>query len=180
MPLGAEPVNPGSQRLVLEPLGVAVVRAGVPGQAGLPPTVTLGGPAGQSEQLLLRFPEAWLGLDVVAAFLLLLPAPDAEPTAEDVGLDVALSSGTWTSGTVSEPPSSRAPSSAGVGRTRPPAAVRVDVTAFFRELSKHPGNDRGLVVRATGASRRGAVYSTGADGFAPRLDLYFRPHASTR
>jgi hypothetical protein len=174
LPLGAEPVDPGSRRLVLEPVQVAVVRAHHSPQPGVPPTVSLGGPSGQSEQLLVRFPEAQAGLDVSAAFLLLEPAVGAEPSAGDVVLDVALASGSWSSGTADEAPSTRSPSSSGVGRTRPPSALRIDVTAQVRELVKQPGQNRGFVIRASGTSARGAVYSTGADGFAPRLDVYFR------
>jgi hypothetical protein len=179
MPLGAEPVDPGSERLVLEPLQVAVVRVHGRPQPGLPPTVSLGGP-GEGEQLLVRFPEAWAGMQVNAAFLLLEPAVGAEPSAADVALDVALASSSWSSGTADEAPSTRSPRSSGVGRTRPPAPLRIDVTAQLRELAREPGQNRGFLIRARGASPRSVVYSTGADGFAPRLDVYFRPGSVAR
>jgi hypothetical protein len=180
VPVGAEPVGPGSQRLVLEPLQIAVVREHDHPQPALPPSVSLGGPSARAEQLLLRFPQAWHELNVTAAFLLLEPASGAEPSAGDVMLDVSLAAGAWSSGTAGEAPSIRSPSSAGVGRTRPPAGVVIDVTALLQELAQNPDRDRGFVVRASGTSERGAVYSTGAGGIAPRLDVYFRPHAGAR
>jgi hypothetical protein len=180
VPLGADPVDPGSRRLVLEPLQVAVVRRQRAAAGGLPASVTFGGPTDQSEQLLLRFPEAWAGTDVSAAFLLLRPAPSAAPSASDVPLDVALAASSWSSGSTAEAPSIRSPHSAGVGRTRPPATLRIDVTALLRELASQPGQGHGFVVRAREESTRGAVYSTGADGLAPRLDVYFRPRSTAR
>ena len=47
----------------------------------------------------------------------------------------------------------------------------------LRELAR--GSDHGLVVRATAATTRGAVYSTGLDGLLPRLDVYYRPQKTT-
>jgi hypothetical protein len=177
IPLGAEPVDPHTLRLVLDPVAIAVVRTeGGRQQRALPPTVTLGGPRGQSEELLVRYAHPWNELDIDSAFLLLEPALDAEPTAADVQVGVSLVAGRWTSGMLTNAPASRGPSSAGVGRTRPPALLRLDVTAQLRELAKHPHNDRGLLVHATPSSARGAIYSTGIDGVAPRLDVYFRPH----
>lgn len=180
LPVGAEPVDPSSRRLVLEPVQLAVVRTHENPQPGVPPTVSLGGPSEQSEQLLVRFAQSWLSSDVDAAFLSLQAAAAAEPSADDVRIEVALASGSWSSGTVGDAPSTRSPSSSGVGRTRPPAALRVDVTAQLRELAEQPERDRGFVVRASGESVRSAVYSTGTDGFGPRLDVYFRPRSLAR
>jgi hypothetical protein len=174
VPLGAEPVDPQSQRLVLEPVAIAVVRREGGRQSALPPTVTLGGPQQQSEVLLLRFAHSWAPLDIDSAFLLLEPALDAEPTADDVEISVALVAGGWTSGILTDAPSSRGPTSSGLGRTRPPAVLRVDVTALVRELAKQPRGERGFLVRAAQPSSRGAIYSTGIDGVSPRLDVYFQ------
>jgi hypothetical protein len=172
-PIGAEPVARDSQRRVLEPVDIAVVH-GDGSRGGLPPTVTLGGAPGQSEQLLVRFAAGgWSGGAVSAAFLLLEPVPGAEPTAEDVPVEVAVLAGEWTSSSAGGAPSSHGPVSAGIARTRPPALLRIDVTAQLRELAG--GSDHGLVVRAAGESTRGAVYSTGLDGLLPRLDVYYQP-----
>ena len=172
-PIGAEPVAPDSQRRVLEPADIAVVR-GDGSRGGLPPTVTFGGALGQSEQLLLRFAaSAWGGGSVSAAFLLLEPVPGAEPSAEDVPVEVAVLGGDWASSSAGGAPSSRGPVSAGIARTRPPGLLRIDVTTILQELAH--GSDHGLVVRAAAASTRGAVYSTGLDGRLPRLDVYYRP-----
>jgi hypothetical protein len=175
LPLGAEPVDPRSQRLVLDATAVAVVRTKAGRQSALPPTVRLGGPTSQSEGLLVHFPAHWHELDIASAFLLLEPALDAEPTASDVEVGVALAAAAWSSGILASVPASRGPTSAGLARTRPPSLLRIDVTLQLRELAKAPGSDRGLLIFATQPSPRGAIYSTGIDGVAPRLDVYFLP-----
>jgi hypothetical protein len=165
---------------VLDPVAVAVIRREARRQGALPPTVTLGGPAGQSEMLLVRFPHPGGELDIDAAFLLLEPAFDAEPSGDDVPIEVVLVGGGWSSGILGDTPSSHGSVSAGLGRTRPPAILRIDVTTQLRELAKQPGSEQGWLVRATRASARGAIYSTGIDGVAPRLDIYFTPRRATR
>jgi hypothetical protein len=162
---------------VLEPTRIAVVRSESARREGLPARVTLGGPPARSEQLLVRFPHSWQGMDVDTAFLLLEPDADAEPTAEDVEIEVALAASDWAPGSASSAPATRSPVSAGIARTRPPSLLRVDVTAQLRELTRQPRKDRGLVIRAAAPSSRGAVYQTGADGIAPRLDVYLRPRS---
>jgi hypothetical protein len=175
VPLGAEPVDPRSQRLVLDATAIAVVRTEAGRQSALPPTVTLGGSRRQSEELLVLFPHRWHELDIASAFLLLEPALDAEPTASDVEVGVALAAAHWSSGILASAPARRGPTSTGLGRTRPPALLRIDVTLQLRELAKEPKNDSGLLIFATMPSPRGAIYSTGIDGVAPRLDVYFIP-----
>jgi hypothetical protein len=179
VPLGAEPVAPRTLRRVLDPVAVAVVRREARRQRALPPTVTLGGAAGQSEALLVRFPHPGSELEIDAAFLLLEPALDAEPSGDDVPIEVTRVSGGWSSGILGNAPSSHGPVSAGLGRTRPPTILRVDVTAQLRELAKQPHNEQGWLVRAPQPSLRGAIYSTGIDGVAPRLDIYFIPRRAT-
>lgn len=173
---GAEPVPLGSARLVVEPTLSAVVRPGGM-QASLPSTVTFGGPPATNQQLLLKFP-GWGGLEVQAAFLLLQPAVDAEPSGSDVKVSVSLAAGPWPAGVIDEPPSSGPPSSMGIARTRPPAPLRIDVTAQLLALENQP--DHGLIIRAEGDVARGATYLTGADGAPPRLDVYGRPSPSGR
>jgi hypothetical protein len=174
-------VDASSRRVVLTPRAIAVVRAAADTRGAIPPSVTLGGPTAQSEQLLLAFPPAALGPgEVDAAFLLLEALQDADPSAADVPIEVTLAASDWASGITDAAPSSRGPRGAGVGRTRPPAPLRIDVTAHVQELAEQPENDRGFLVRATHPTPRGAVYSTGADGSLPRLDVYVRPRASSR
>lgn len=158
-------------RRVVEAGSVAVVRSNRTG-AGLPPTVTFGGPEATGEELLVRFPRSWTELDVRAAFLLLEPARDADPSGTDVELQVALAAGPWGSGAIRRAPSDQAPASAGLGRTRPPALLRIDVTAMLQALAERPESDHGLVVRAVAPSARGATYLTGGAGGVPRLDVY--------
>jgi hypothetical protein len=166
-------VTAGSTRLVLEPLAAAVVLAhGTTGD--LPASVTFGGPRSQSGQLLLRFPTTWAALKLDAAFLLLSPAPDADPTGPDVEVDVSLAAAEWSSGTLSSAPRETGPRSRGLARTRPPALLRIDVSAQLRALGEAGARDRGFVIAAvTELDReRGATFLTGADGTAPRLEVY--------
>ena len=172
--LGADPVPPAARRLVLEPADIAVVTSSPVRSGGLPPSVTFGGPAEAAGQLLVRFGGGWSARDVVAAFLLLEPVSSAEPSAEDVRLEVAMASSAWSSGAAAGSVGRRGPAGGAIARTRPPDPLRVDVTAQLHELGARTGDDHGFVVRAVTASTRGAVYSTGAAGLPPRLDLYLR------
>jgi len=184
VPLGSDPVAAGSLRLVLEAEQVAVVRGAdhAPG-TGLPPTVTFGGPPATNQELLLRFPRGWASLEIDSAFLLLEPAPGADPSAADVPVRVALAAAAWTPGSAAHAPGERGPHSSGLARTRPPGVLRVDVTAQLQALQTQGGrrgrseqgrSDYGLVVRAESSSERGATYQTGAGGALPRLDVYGR------
>ena len=197
--LGSDPVAAGSLRLVLDAEQVAVVHAERHATGtGLPSTVTFGGPPATSQELLLRFPRGWATLEIDSAFLLLEPAPDADPTGADVPVRVALAAAAWTPGSAPRAPGERGPHSSGLARTRPPSVLRVDVTAQLQALqaqagrrgrsgqgrseqcrseqggSEQGGSDYGLVVRAEGGTERGATYQTGAEGVLPRLDVYGR------
>lgn len=169
VPRGAEPVPRGSARLVLEPTLGAVVGQRASERRALPPTVTFGGLPALNQHLLLRFPGTWKALDVQAAFLLLQPAPEAEPTRSDVPVTVSLAAGAWSPG-ASRVPGSDPPESRGLARTRPPTLLRIDVTAQLRALKNRP--DHGLLIRGDAGRGEGATYLTGADGAAPRLEVY--------
>jgi hypothetical protein len=171
VPIGSDPVPERVARRVVEAGSVAVVRPDRTGE-GLPSTVTFGGPEASREELLVRFPRSWTELDVRAAFLLLAPAADAEPSGTDVPLEIALAAGPWAPGTLRHAPSGQSPTSAGLGRTRPPALLRVDVTAQLKALAGRPESDHGLLVRASAPSERPATYLTGGAGGVPRLDVY--------
>ncbi|MEO8178317.1 MAG: hypothetical protein ABI895_05730 [Deltaproteobacteria bacterium] len=181
MALGADPVAAGTTRLVVPAAQVAVVRARGAG-AGLPPTVTLGGPEPTAELLLVRFPRSWATFEIGraeidTAFLLLAPAASADPTGADVQLQVALAAAPWAPGTLDQAPPARSPKSAGLARTRPPSLLRIDVTAQLKALQGSGASDHGLLLRGEAAAdARGATYLTGADGELPRLDVYFRRH----
>ena len=165
---------PGTGRLVLEPADIAVVPARAEHGGGLPPSVTFGGGPGASDELLVRFGGQFRARNVVAAFLVLEPARGAEPSLTDVRLEVALAARGWSSRDGRDT-SRRGPVGVALARTRPAAPLRVDVTAQLHELGDARGDDHGFVLRAAGASPRAAVYSTGAEGAPPRLDLYLRP-----
>jgi hypothetical protein len=176
--LGTEPVPASTGRLVLEPADIAVTPAHSMRSGGLPPSVSFGGGSGASDELLVRFGGGFDARDVVAAFLVLEPARGAEPSASDVRLEVALAARGWSprdDGAASR----RGPVGVAIARTRPAAPLRVDVTAQLHDLGDASGDEFGFVLRAAGPSPRSAVYSTGADGSPPRLDLYLRS-SSTR
>jgi hypothetical protein len=170
--LGAEPVPAGSDRTVVEASRVLVVTPDAGG--ALPPTVTLGGAASRDRALVMAFPQLWAAREVDAAFLLLEPAPEADPTQGDVVVRVALAAAKWGAGTAPRGPSERAPSSTGLGRSRPPSLLRIDVTAQLRDLRDHPEADHGFVLSAENVVGHGATYLTGARGGTPRLDVYSR------
>jgi hypothetical protein len=177
--VGDEPVAAGSTRLLLEPLSVAVVREA--GAAGpLPSSVSFGATTGRSEQLLVRFPDARSQLDVDAAFLLLQPMADADPTGSDIEVEVTRAAAPWASGTLQQAPPHAGPSSIGLARTRPPSVLRIDVTALIRASTPRGSSDHGLLVRALSSGVRAAAYSTGSDGDAPRLDVYGSVRAAAR
>ena len=158
---------------MVEASGVLVVGSAADGN--LPGTVTLGGMAARDQVLLLRFPALWASREIDAAFLLLEPAVDAEPTHGDVLIRVTLAAGDWTPGVTTKQPPDRPPSSVALARTRPPSVLRADVTAQLRVLHEHPESDHGLVLRADAPALSGETYLTGADGGIPRLDVYSRP-----
>jgi hypothetical protein len=129
---------------------------------------------------MVRFPSTWSALEVDAAFLLLHPAVNADPTGRDVQVTVALAGGTWSSGALHRAPPDRPPESPGLARTRPPTLLRIDVTAQLRALQKHVARDHGFVIRAQRETERGATYLTGADGAAPQLEVYGQPRTASR
>lgn len=167
VPLGAEPVPPGAERRVVDATAVAVLGGG----SGLPSVVSLGGPD-RGETLVVRFPGAWRDLQVEAAFLLLSPAPGAEPSAEDVPIEVSLASVQWEALAGDRAARSHSPSHHALARTGSGGLLRIDVTPQVRALGREPQGS--LLVRATSSTDRSAVYLTGANGGRPRLDMYGR------
>jgi hypothetical protein len=162
----------GSERTLVEASRVLVVTPAAGG--ALPPTVTFGGATSNDRALVLAFPRLWASRDVDVAFLLLEPAIDADPTVGDVVLRVALAAGPWVAGAAPRGPAERAPASIGLGRTRPPSLLRVDVTAQLQQLRDQPESDHGFVLSAENVVGHGATYLTGARGGTPRLDVYSR------
>lgn len=141
------------------------------GVRGLPSVVSLGGPD-RGETLVARFPGAWRDLEVDAAFLLLSPAPGAEPSAEDVPIEVSLASFEWEALEGDRAAHGQGPSHRGLARTGSGGILRLDVTPQVRALGREPHGS--LLVRATSSTDRSAVYLTGANGGRPRLDMYGR------
>lgn len=163
----------GTRRLVLEPADIAVDSPRSARDGGLPASVTFGGASDASDALLVRFARDFDARQVVAAFLVLEPAQGAEPSASDVRLEVALAARGWSS-RHGRAASRRGPVGVAIARTRPAAPLRVDVTAQLHELGGAGDDEVAFVLRTADPSPRGAVYSTGADGSPPRLDLYLR------
>jgi hypothetical protein len=133
--------------------------------------VTLGGPPQAAEQLLLGFPREWTALNVVSAFLILPPAPEAEPSSEQVEVRVSRLNGPWQSGCLSSSPPSTTPRSNALANT-PESVLRVDVTQQFRAMAQDSEGDYGLLIEGTFPVERGATYLTGADGPSPHLEVY--------
>ncbi len=180
-PLGADPVPANAARRSVEASGIAVVRSGssaeraaTPQLSSPPATVTFGGPPGRAEQLLLRFPDAWSGLNIESAFLLLSPAPGGAPSLEDVPVLVNVVADSWANGVLAESPSPERPSSRGWARAGLAMPLRVDVTEQVRAFAELPNSRASLLVRSSDTTEGGTTYMTGVEGHAPRLEVYGR------
>jgi hypothetical protein len=167
-PIGAEPVPKETTRIVLEPAAVA----GSNGAEAMAGQVDLGG---KYAALYLRFDSAWKRDGaVVRAFLLLEPAGEPDPGAEDREVHVWTVQGPWTPSRIAmgARPNLASPHARGLLRTSPSSLARIDVTKLMLALAEK-GDDHGLAV--IGELRRSAPVRTGSSGGAPRLELYVRP-----
>jgi hypothetical protein len=164
---GADPVAPGTERVVLLPVSFAVADGRANASA---PTITLGN---DRSMLLLGFDPAWKTEGRVrAAFLLLEPSPGTEPD-DDVRLAVWTLESPFTQEGIARGgrPNLTSPHAEGVARSAPRGPVRIDVTDVVRALASQ--NDDGIAVIADGTRGRGITLLTGAgNGPGPRLDLY--------
>ncbi|MEB2313571.1 MAG: DNRLRE domain-containing protein [Sorangiineae bacterium] len=170
---GGEPVDAATERVVSEPLAMAVVSA-AEHHATLPGAVTFGGATGPLA-LYLRFPALAPRARIAAAFLLLEPAPGGLRGTTDVPVEVWRVTGAWRPGALRwlAQPTLEGPSSPGLARAAPPQTLRIDVTALARASAARPESARGLVVRSRSALPPGASFATGtAGGRAPRLEVY--------
>lgn len=174
--LGADPVPAQSERRVVDANRVLVVTSDAEGP--LPPTVTLGAAPSRDQALVLAFPNLWASSEIDAAFLLLEPAAAADPGSADVVIRVTLASAAWAAGAAPAAPSERPPASTGLGRSRPPSLLRVDVTAQLRAARGSSDADLNLFVSAENRVAHGVTFLTGASGGTPRLDVYFRSQAA--
>jgi hypothetical protein len=202
VPRGADPVPPGTERLVLEPVAVAVAEPrGGPGIRGVrqgphgnrrmnraanAATATLGSGSAEASTLYLRFPNSWKRNGVVAAaFLVLSPSGGTEPGSEDVPILVSAIGDSWSMAGIGEGrlPFLTPPRAAGLARGSPRTLVRVDVTRVVRALSNTPWDD-GIAVTAASSVNAwspGVTLSTGGGaGETPRLELYLDGTSRTK
>lgn len=173
VPLGGEPVDARTDRIVLWPQSFAVVsgRAG-----GEPAIVTFGGAEGAT--LYLSFSPAWRRYaEIESAFLLLEPAPATLPSSGTVPVASYRVVEPWRADALSptSAPELGLPKSEGLARTGPPTTLRIDVTRLLRYLADHPRASHGVAVRGEATDGIGASFATGSGlGRAPRLELYVR------
>jgi hypothetical protein len=173
VPSGSAPIDRDTDRVVLEPSGVAV--GGSRGGAA-PPSATLGGKGAPSETLYLRFAPTWRSpAEIVGAFLVMASAPEAPPSKAETRLQVWAIGGPWSPERIAEGvrPSLELPRAEGVAIPSPPGLVRIDVTRLARALAARPG-DHGIAVLAPEARGPGLTVLTGTTGNPPRLELYLR------
>jgi hypothetical protein len=178
---GSAPVDPSTERVLLNPSGIAVAASSAPDAIGA--SVTFGNASSAPVALYLRFEQTWRAGPVDSAFLIL------EPSAGTVGgLDLEVEVGradrSWTGPgfSWSERPGISPPFSRAVARSSPRMPVRIDVTELLRFFADHPAQDFGLVLRARSAGGAGVTLSTGVGGGPPpRLDVYLvRPKTAQR
>jgi hypothetical protein len=179
VPLGSEPVAPGSRRLLFRPHAIAVVSARGPAQTDpLPNAVTFGGEKEGASALFLEFElRAHAIKSVDSAFLVLEPLPMSAPEPEQVEVDAWRIAEPWDRGSVTwlAQPSLAPPRARGVAQSSPLGVLRIDVSAIIRFWLRQPRQNRGLALKAPGGDGHGLSFATGAsDGNAPRLELYVR------
>lgn len=175
---GGDPVPADSQRLVLEPIEMAVVegRAREPGE--LPAAITFGSSASTTATLYLRFPHVWRDRPrVEAAFVILEPMAATFGSSDDVDVGAWRVGERWESAALAlaKQPALLPPRGRGIARSAPPSPLRIDVTALVRYLAKNPANDHGIALRASPGDSAGASFATGTSGGrSPRLEIYVR------
>ena len=179
-PIGADPVNAISLRVVLRPIEAAVV-AEAGDENTLASAVVFGSRSVGASALYLRFRPPPIGPgNLERAFLVLEPMPGAQPTTADVSLAVWRIAGSWTATDLTwmnQPPATH-PGTVAIARTGPPQMLRVDVTELVRHFRSHPRENRGVVLKADGGTAFGAAYCTGLGvGTPPALELYYRRQA---
>jgi hypothetical protein len=170
---GSAPVDAGTERLLLDPLELALAARDV--GDGLGPSVTLGNPSASPAALYVRFPNSFAEKPVEAAFLLLDQSSGVSGGA-DLELEIWRASGHWRGPAVawSEQPGFSPPFTRAIARSIPALPIRADVTALVRYVVDHPARDHGFVIRAVREAGPGVTLNTGLGGGAPpRLDVYF-------
>jgi hypothetical protein len=173
VPAGSEPIDPDTDRVVLEPAAFAV---GGATREAAPSTVTLGSERAPAQMLYLRFAPSWKdGREVAGAFLLMSPDAGAPVNRAEVRIDVWTVGGPWSPARVAEGtrPSVGLPRAEGLAIPSPPGLVRIDVTRLARALAPR-ATDYGLAILAPSGRGPGLTVLTGASGSPPRLEVYLR------
>ena len=175
---GGDPVSADSQRLVLEPIEMAVVEGRGRDPSELPAAITFGSSATTTATLYLKFPRAWRDKRrVEAAFVILEPMAATFGSNDDVSVAVWRVGERWQPAALAlaKQPALPPPRGRGIARSAPPSPLRIDVTEIVRYLAKNPANDHGIALRASPGESAGASFATGsAGGRSPRLEIYVR------
>jgi hypothetical protein len=178
VPLGSDPVQPSTRRIVAAPSAIAVVSSRGTGGETLPAAVTFGGAAEGAAALYLRFAPVWHGAGAIQnAFVLLEPLPGTQIAPDDVEVEAWRVAGAWDPLRLAwlAQPRLAPPRARGIARASPPAPLRIEVTEIVRYWQKHARSERGLAIKSAAGDAFGASFATGAGGgAAPRLELYAR------
>ena len=173
--LGADPVAPGSDRIVLAPTRWAVSGdAPNDGQE-----VRLGGPGDSSQTLYLDFELTQArGRSIDSAFLLLYPTEWSEPLGAPLLIRVERVATEWNARALARGGSPRAATGLAEGIASARQLVRVDVTELLRHQLIAPAGFQGLMIRGDGSGPQAFVASPGISGRAPQLELYLAAQAT--
>lgn len=174
VPLGADPVAPGSERVLLEPEQVSVLDEG---KTRSPGHFVLGGAVHGEAHVFISFPLAAVQTRSLAdAFLLLEPVADPV-SAGPIRLEVWRIASSWTGNTIGpmNQPRLAPPRAEGIAHAGARSTVRVDVTELVHFALNNPASAHGLAIVADAGEGTGASFSTGTTtGPAPRLEVYVR------
>jgi hypothetical protein len=171
---GGVPVSRKTERLRLLPTHTALVSEEHP-VAYLPPVAALGAETAGTTRWFLGFPPFPAASDdVESAFLVL--APSVGDGDHDIQVDVWTIHDAWTPSELRyrrHPPFGR-PHAAGIARSRPKVALRIDVTRLVQYQQRVDG-PHGFVITTDPAGGSGATFETGLTGGPPPiLDVYVR------
>ena len=176
-PAKQTPTRQSAQRVVLEPLSVAVVSS-EEREEGQPATVPFGKQSLGELVLLLQFPAPFSdSTQILSAYVVMEPAPGSVAGPAPVELRLARILQPWTPKDASWASLPRLSSveSTFLASTWGHRPLRLDVTQQVRKWREHRRDDHGLAVLAAPQNAVGATYSLGlAGGNGPRLDVYLR------
>ena len=172
----AIPVPQRAQRVVLDPLSVAVLSSRHGNTT--PAYVSFGKETWGDVVLLLRFPAPFSNTTQIhAAHLVMMPTPGSIPGPSPVRIQVARVLEPWAAheanwATLPQLSSTNNDIWVSSWAGRP---LRIDVTKQVRRWTEQRHDDHGLAVMASPQTEFGETYSLGTgEGRGPRLDVYLQ------